>query len=148
MLALHAPLPLISASPTPTHTHTHTHAQTHTHTAPSPTSTYPSLTISCSLLPYVFQRSELFVCPEARRLIARVGLRLSLPPHLKLSRYQPTPWQLQPCLLKGTLPLEIMERLGQIDTVSICHGGNLGTDRMTASGQIPPTPGSNASADL
>lgn len=119
-----APLPLLSASPTHTHTNSLHHHQP------------PPIRLSLSAAPCCrcFQRSELFVCSEARRLIACVGLRLPLPPHLNLSRYQPTPRQLQPCLLKGTLPLEIMERLGQIDGVSICHGGNLGTDRMTASG--------------
>lgn len=114
----------------PLHPCLHTHSVHHHRPPPI------HLSLSAAPCCRCFQRSELFVCSEAHRLIARVGLRLPQLPHLNLSRYLPTPRQLQPCLLKGTLPLEIMERLWQIDRVSIRHGGNLGTDRMTASGRL------------
>lgn len=93
---------------THTLTHTHTHAP-----APSPTSTYPSLAISCSLLP-LFSEVRTVCLLGGPSSDSRVGLRPPLPSNLNLSRYQPTRRQLQPCLLKGTLPLEIMETLWQI----------------------------------
>lgn len=92
----------------PCSTHTHTHAD-----APSPTSTYPSLTISCSLLP-LFSEVRAVCLLGGPCSDSRVGLRPPLPSNLNLRRYQPPRRQLRACLLKGTLPLEIMETLWQI----------------------------------
>lgn len=101
----------------------------------------PRIRLSLSAAPChsCFERSGLFVCLEAQRLIACVGLR---PPPRRLiltwAVISRLPRQLGACLLKGTLPQEIMERF----CVHL-SGWNVRTNRD----KTPRPPGSNPSSD-
>lgn len=134
ILALHAPLPPALYLPC---THTHTHLLHHRQPLPI------RLPLSAAPCCSCFERSELFVCSEAQRLIACVGLRLPLLPHLNLSRYQPTPPATPTLSFKrNTSPGNYGEILCVCLSVMVETSGQTGTIR-----QIPCTPGSNPSYD-
>lgn len=124
--------------------HSSAHTQTHTHRAPSPTSSSGPVTISCSLL-LLFSEVRAVCLLRGPSADSRCRTTPAPPARPNLSRYQPPPPQLQACLLKGTLPLEIMERLWQIVDGSICQTSSRRKDGV---GEIPCPPGSNASHDL
>lgn len=101
----------------PANTHTHTHMPRTITDRPPPIRLLLSAAPCCRC----FSGGQ--GCLFARRPPAADSpCRTTTPPtpsHLNLRRYQLTPRQLQPCLLKGTLPLEIMDGLWQIEGDSI-----------------------------